>query len=122
MNLIDVLETFAQEVPALIACSVVSIADGTSIGAVGDVQTFDAAAIDAYFAEVVKKNQAALNALGIESVTEDVLVTSPSTLILARALPQTSYFWNVITSSRGSLGLTRALMRKYEADVLHALP
>jgi len=122
MNLIDILETFAQEVPSLIACSVVSIADGTSIGAVGDTQTFDAAAIDAYFAEVVKKNQTALSTLGIDSATEDILVTSSSTLFLVRSLPQTSYFWNVIISSRGSLGLTRALMRKYEADVLHALP
>ncbi|MEO1271938.1 MAG: hypothetical protein AAFX99_27905 [Myxococcota bacterium] len=122
MNILEVLETFSQEVPAFLSSSVVSLADGTNIGSVAMVKDFDPAAADAYFSEVLKKNTAAVTALGLQTQTEDLLLTTRSACFLARALPNTPYFWNVITTRSGSLGLTRALMRKYEAQILQALP
>ncbi|MBH24779.1 MAG: hypothetical protein CMH57_10070 [Myxococcales bacterium] len=122
MNILEVLEAFAQEVPGFLTCSVVSLLDGTNIGSVGVVENFDPAAADAYFSEVLKKNTAALDSLGLQADTEDVLLTTRSAFFLARALPETPYFWNVITTRRGSLGFTRALMRKYEARIVQTLP
>lgn len=122
MNLLEALETFAQSVPAFLTTSVVSIEDGTSLSTVMGEIDVDGAAADAYFTEVLKKNAGALMALGIQSETEDILISTPSACFLIRTLPNTPYFWNVATRQDGSLGLTRALMRKHEANVLQGLP
>jgi hypothetical protein len=122
MNLLEVLDLFAAEVPDFISSSVVSRQDGTSIGSSSARQDVDPAAADAYFTDMLNKNEIALGALGVEDHTEDILTTSRSAYFLTRILPETGYFWNVASGKKGSLGLTRAVMRKYESMIVQALP
>ena len=122
MNLLDVLDAFAAEVPSFLTSSIVSRLDGTSIGSVSASGDIDPQVADAYFADMLNKNEVALGALGVTDRTEDVLTTTRHALFITRLLPNTVYFWHVATGKNGSIGLTRALMRKYEPHVMEKLP
>lgn len=122
MNLLDVLRTFAQEVPDFLTTSIVSRQDGTSIGSISVSPEIDPEAADAYFADMLNKNDVALGALGVQDHTEDVLTTTRNACFVTRVLGRSPYFWHVATGRGGSIGLTRALMRKYEVAVLEKLP
>ena len=123
-TLIEVLDAFAHEVPGLLSCSVVHRKEGTNIGSLNSehAEGLDADAADAYFTEMLNRNKQTMSAMGFEDLTEDILLTTESAFYLTRVMEGTDYFWNVITSRRGNLGLTRALMRKYEAMVRESLP
>ncbi len=121
-TLLDALEHFARQVPGLLNTSIVHTDEGTSIGAVAHDDDLDGAAADAWFAEMLVKNQQALDAAGFDDVTEDIVTTSASSFALTRPLAGTDYFWTAITTRSGNPGLTRALMRKFEAQIIESLP
>ncbi len=122
-TLIDILKEFAAEVPGFMSTSVVNRADGTNIGSAAEREGFDPEATDAYFTEMLEKHDRAMKALGLESDTEDVLTTTQDALFLARPLGETDYFW-ILTTARhgGSMGFSRAVMRKYHDRIAESLP
>ena len=121
-TLIDVLYEFADQVPGFLSCSVADRSDGTPVGSIASSEVVDIEAVDAYFTEMLDKNEVALRALGLADRTEDILTTTETALFVSRVLSGTQYFWTVATNRQGALGLSRAIMRKFEARVVEALP
>lgn len=122
MHLLDVLQAFSADVPDFLASSVVSRDDGTALASVTASPRVEVMGADAWLAEVFIRHEAALNALRVNDATEDVFITTRRALLIARPLPDTPWFWHVVTGTQTSLGLTRAIMRKFEPNVLQHLP
>jgi len=121
MAIKDVLETFSKEVSDFASSGIVLRGEGTSIARF-DHGEVDAAAGDAYLAEMLKQHFRALDGLGIETETEDVVLETTHGTLLARPLDQTDYVWTVITGPGANVALTRALMRKFVDEVLAEVP
>jgi predicted regulator of Ras-like GTPase activity (Roadblock/LC7/MglB family) len=119
----DILARFMEEVPQFIATDCVNIETGLSVGGSTSIDPkFDASMASACYSEVIKSNARALDLLGIGSDTvEDILVTARDAYILVRVIGKEHYVSLVITR-RGTLGLARAILKKYEPALLAALP
>ncbi len=121
-NLIEVLNEVAASVPGFLSCSVTNRADGTNIGSLSSNSELDMDAIDAYFSHMLVKNDAALTSLGFSDSTQGIMTSTETALFVTRLLPDTGYFWTVATDRGGNLGLSRALMQKFEPALRTALP
>ncbi len=119
----EILARFMEEVPQFIATDYVNIETGLSVGGSISIDPkFDASMASACYSEVVKSNTRALDLLGIGAdSTEDILVTAREAYILVRMIGKEHYVSLVITR-RGTLGLARAILKKYEGALLAALP
>lgn len=121
MAIKDILETFSGEVSDFASTGIVLRDEGTSIARF-DRGEVDAAAGDAYLAELLKQHLRALEGLELESETEDLVLETSHGLLLARPLDETDYLWTVITGPGANVALTRALMRKFEERVIAEVP
>ncbi len=123
VNIQKILESCGNEIPALLATSIVNIESGLGIAHYSINANFDPAVSSAAFAEVIKQNQMALDFLGgYETVgeTEDILITTDKVYILLRQLGDKHYH-GVAVSKKSNLGLARIIMKKYEIDFLETL-
>lgn len=121
MSLHDAIELFKAEVPSFVATDIVSISSGMSIGGGSVDPKFDATVASACYAEVVKSNARALKLLGLDpDSTEDILITTKSTLLLLRILGR-DYYHCLAISKDGNLGLARVIMKKYEPVFLDGI-
>lgn len=117
----DLIERFKRDVPEFVATDIVSIESGLSIGGGSVDPEFDASIASASYAEVVKANARALDLLGLGGgSTEDILITCTKVYVLLRVLGG-DYYHGLAVTRRGNLGLARALMKKYEPELLRAL-
>lgn len=121
MALQDVLESFRDEVTAFAATGVVHRDEGTTIASVAD-EGFDAAAGNAYLAEILKLHNAAQAELDLSGDTEDVVVQTPQGTLYARPVPDTEWVWTVMAGSEANVPLTRAVMRRYHDKIVTELP
>jgi predicted regulator of Ras-like GTPase activity (Roadblock/LC7/MglB family) len=116
-----VLEDFRQQVPEFVCTDVVDIASGMSIGGASSDPAFDASLAASAYAEVVQSNARALDLLGLDPVTtEDILITTGTVYLLLRVLGS-QYYHCLAVSKRGNLGFARAMMKKFEPQLLAAL-
>lgn len=122
MHLLDVLQAFSADVPAFLASSIVSREEGTALASITANPRVEVMGADAWLAELLVRHDATLAALRVEDTTEDLFITTQRALLIARPLPGTPWFWHVVTSAQTSLGLTRAIMRKFEPELMQRLP
>ncbi|MCK6586903.1 MAG: hypothetical protein HUU21_04765 [Polyangiaceae bacterium] len=119
----DILAKFMDEVPQFIATDCVNIETGLSVGGSTSIDPkFDASLASACYAEVVKSNGRALELLNIppDSV-EDILITARDAYLLIRMIGK-EHFVSLVITRKGTLGLARAILKKYEPQLLAALP
>jgi len=117
-----VLEELTREIPDVIAAEVVSINDGTPIVATSFDQAFDTDIAAAYFAEVVKINEKALEALKKRRRLEEVLLTTDEFYLVVRILPDTRFYLGLAIAKDGNIGMARMVMKTYEKRFIEALP
>jgi len=113
-----ILEEFSSRIDQFIACDVVNITTGMTLANVSADPNFDASLASAVYAEVVKANRRALDLLGVGADScEDILITTDNVLLLMRMLGSDHYLGLAI-GQKGTLGMARAIMRKFEAGLL----
>ncbi|MGF1465998.1 MAG: hypothetical protein ACFCGT_07675 [Sandaracinaceae bacterium] len=121
MSIDAAIERFRAEVPSFVSTDVVNVGSGMSIGGGSIDPAFDATVASASYAEVVKSNRRALELLGLGAdTTEDILITTERVYILIRMLG-TQYYHGLAIGRDGNLGLSRVIMKKYEAIFLREL-
>jgi predicted regulator of Ras-like GTPase activity (Roadblock/LC7/MglB family) len=111
-----------REIPDVIAAEVVCIDDGTPLVAASRDASFDPAIAAAYFAEVVKANEKALEALKKGGRLEEVLLTTDEFYLLLRILPHTHFYLGLAIAKDGNVGMTRMVMKTYEKRFTESLP
>jgi predicted regulator of Ras-like GTPase activity (Roadblock/LC7/MglB family) len=116
------LDELEREIPDVIAAAVVSIDEGVPLVATASDQAFDVDIIAAYYAEVIKINEKALEALKHGSGLEEILVTTDTFYLLARPLPETRFCVSLVLAQKGNVGMARMVMKRYEKRFLETVP
>ena len=117
-----VLEELTREIPNVIAAEVVYIDDGTLLVATAQDPSFDPEIAAAYFAEVVKINEKALEALKKGRRFEEVLLTTDEFYLVVRILPDTRFYLGLAIAKDGNIGMARMVMKTYEKRFMETLP
>jgi CheY-like chemotaxis protein/predicted regulator of Ras-like GTPase activity (Roadblock/LC7/MglB family) len=117
-----VLEELTREIPNVIAAEVVCIDDGTPLVATSLDPSFDPEIAAAYFAEVVKINEKALEALKKGRRLEEVLLTTDEFYLVVRILPDTRFYLGLAIAKDGNIGMARMVMKTYEKRFMETLP
>jgi CheY-like chemotaxis protein len=117
-----VLEELTREIPDVIAAEVVCIDDGTPLIATSQDPSFDPDIAAAYFAEVVKINEKALEALKKGRQLEEVLLTTDEFYLVVRILPDTRFYLGLAIAKDGNIGMARMVMKTYEKRFIETLP
>lgn len=117
-SLTAALSDFRAEMEHFIATDIVNITSGMSIGGSAVDPNFDASLASAAYSEVIKANRRALDLLelGADSC-EDILITTTNAFMLIRLLGRDHYHGLAI-GRKATLGLARAIMKKYEKRLL----
>jgi CheY-like chemotaxis protein/predicted regulator of Ras-like GTPase activity (Roadblock/LC7/MglB family) len=116
------LEEVEREIPDVIAAAVISIDEGVPLVATTNDQAFDVDIIAAYYAEVIKTNEKALEALKQGAGLEEVLVTADAFYLLTRPLPETRFCVSLVMAQKGNVGMARMVMKRYEKRFLETVP
>ncbi len=117
-----VLEELTREIPNVIAAEVVSIDDGTPLVATSQDPSFDPEIAAAYFAEVVKINEKALEALKKGRRLEELLLTADEFYLVVRILPDTRFYLGLAIAKDSNIGMARMVMKAYEKRFMETLP
>lgn len=117
-----ILRKISEEVPKFVSTGIVDLGSGMAIASMAVDPAFDPSLSSACYAEVVKSNARALDLLGLGAMTtEDILITTRETYILLRSLGE-HHFLDLAITTKGTLGLARAIMKRYEPLLIEALP
>ena len=112
------LTAVAQELPDLLAVSVINLKSGELLATRHVTGKSNPAKAAAYNAEVIKQQQQAIEALGLagEESIEDILVTLNSQWHVLRLLPGNRYFIHLMVGMRvTNLGIAREVLRTHTA-------
>lgn len=112
------LTAVAQELPDLLAVSVIALKSGELQATRHVTGKSNPAKAAAYYAEVIKQQQQAVEALGPagEEHIEDVLITLTSQWHVLRLLPGNRHFVHLMMGTRvANLGLAREVLRAQAA-------
>jgi predicted regulator of Ras-like GTPase activity (Roadblock/LC7/MglB family) len=124
-DLNSLIDQFKQEITGFISTDIVEIESGLSIGGGSISKDFDAEVASASYADVVKANSKALEALGGEinvGETEDILITTTKAYILLVVFPNKKYYHGLAITRNGNLAYARIVMKKYQSIFMEALP
>jgi CheY-like chemotaxis protein len=117
-----VLEELMREIPNVIAAEVVCIDDGTPLVATSQDPSFDPDIAAAYFTEVVKTNEKALEALKKKGRLEEMLLTTDEFYLVVRVLPDTRFYLSLAIAKDGNVGMARMVIKTYEKRFMETLP
>jgi len=120
-SLTVIVEELSREIPDSIAVEVASIDDGTPLVAAAHDPTYDPDTAAAYYAEVVKTTEKALEVLKKGRKLEEVLLTTDECYLIVRILPGTRFSVGAAIAKEGNIGMARMVMKKYEKRFIETL-
>ena len=111
-----------SNVPGFIAVSVTEVATGVCYVSLSDRKDFDPEIAAAFNLEVAKSKYKAIEALGLKSTIQDIIITLSDQLHIIDMSENGEYFiYLAVDSSSGNLGMTRALLKKYKKNIINQL-
>ena len=117
----SIVKKLRAQVPHYLATEIVHVESGLSITGDAISDELDSAAAPGAYAEVIKVNRLAIQLLGLEpDSTEDVLISTLHAYFLLRMLGA-DYYQLLAIDRRGTPGLARILMRKYDRPLRQIL-
>lgn len=116
-----ILDELTREIPNVIAAEVVSIDEGIPLISTSYDRAFDPDIAAAYFAEVVKINEKALEALKKGRSLEEVLLTTDEFYFIVRLLSDTRFYIGLAIAREGNIGMARMAMKTYEKRFVETL-
>lgn len=115
-------EDLKANVPGFIAVSVTEIDTGVSLVSHSESADFDPEIASTFNLEVAKAKMAAIEALGLTSKIQDILITLDSQIHIIDMAENGEYFiYLAVDSKKANLGMTRALLKKYKKDIVNEL-
>lgn len=116
------LDKFVDDVktsiPGFIAVSVTEIESGVSYVSYSSKEGYDPSLASAYNLEVVKSKIKAIEALGLTEEIEDITITLTNQIHVINVAKSGAFFiYLAVDSAKANLGITRALINKYKADL-----
>ncbi len=118
----DFLNTFVNDLKSnlsgFVAVAVTEVQTGMSYVSNTLDPSFDPELASAYNLEVVKAKLNAIRALKLNEKIDDILITLNSQIHIINLAENGEYFvYLAVDSSKANLGMARATLRKYTADI-----
>ncbi|GAA4305671.1 hypothetical protein [Aestuariibaculum suncheonense] len=118
----DFLNTFVNDLKSnlngFVAVAVTEVKTGMSYISNTLDPSFDPELASAYNLEVVKAKLNAIRALKLNETIDDILITLKSQIHIINLSNNGEYFvYLAVDSSKANLGMARATLRKYTADI-----
>ncbi|WMI66707.1 hypothetical protein RBH94_05965 [Aestuariibaculum sp. YM273] len=118
----DFLNTFVNDLKSnlsgFVAVAVTEVQTGMSYVSNTLDPSFDPELASAYNLEVVKAKLNAIRALKLNEKIDDILITLNSQIHIINLSENGEYFvYLAVDSSKANLGMARATLRKYTADI-----
>lgn len=119
----EILGKLLEEIPQFVAAECVNIESGRSLGGGNATMSpdFDPSKASAKYADLMKSNAQALQFLGVGNDDLEVLVTTHNAYVLLHPV-RWDYFVLLFLTRRATVGLARAVVKKYEPMLRAALP
>lgn len=114
-----VIETIANEIPGFIAAALVDIESGMTLGVYSTRGDFDLAAASAYNSELVKQKQKIMEAIGLHSELEDMIMTLSDQIHMIKLLGGGSFLYLAADRAGSNLAIIRNAVRKHEAELTY---
>ncbi|EGV42657.1 hypothetical protein BZARG_1990 [Bizionia argentinensis JUB59] len=120
------LEQFTKDVranvPGYIAVTVTEVSSGVCYVSDSADENFDPEIASAYNLEVAKAKYNAIEALGLDSQIQDIIITLNNQIHMIDISENREYFiYLAVDSSKANMGMTRALLKKYKKDIVAEL-
>lgn len=118
----DFLNTFVNDLKSnlngFVAVAVTEVKSGMSYVSNTIDSNFDPELASAYNLEVVKAKLNAIRALKLDETIDDILITLKSQIHIINLSDNGEYFvYLAVDSNKANLGMARATLRKYTADI-----
>ena len=110
-------EKIRAEIPGFIAASLVDLDSGMTLAVTSARQDFDLAAASAFNSEVVKQKMKTINALGLNSTLEDILLTLSDQLHIIKMVSSTSFIYLAAERASSNLAIMRSSVAKHTAGL-----
>jgi CheY-like chemotaxis protein/predicted regulator of Ras-like GTPase activity (Roadblock/LC7/MglB family) len=121
-SLKTIFEELVAEIPDVLAAAIVSIEEGIPVVVSTNHPTFDPEIAAAYYSEVVKVNEKALEVLKKGRKLEEVLLTVDDFYLILRILPDTRYSVCLAISRKGNVGMAKMVIKKFAKRFVAVLP
>lgn len=111
-----------KNIPGFIAVSVTEVSSGVCYVSLSDKSDFDPEVASAFNLEVAKAKMKAIEALGLKSKIQDIIITLTDQIHLIDLSENGEYFiYLAVDSANANLGMTRALLKKYKKNIVNEL-
>ncbi len=121
-TIFEVLEQVSRTVPNCQYTSIVDMHTGMSVASVmASADPMSAEGADAYHGNVYHRVARALEALDASQGIESLVLHTESSVFISVPVPDSPYFWHVVTTSATTVGFTQAIMRKHQDTLLRTL-
>jgi len=115
-------EDMSKNIPGFIAVSVTEVSSGVCYVSLSKKSDFDPEIASAFNLEVAKAKMKAIEALGLKSNIQDIIITLTDQIHIIDLSEHGDYFiYLAVDSSSANLGMTRALLKKYKKDIVNEL-
>ncbi len=115
-------ENVMNNVPGVIAFSIVDIKDGLSLISGTKNPKFDPETAAVYNLEVVKAKLKAIKALGLKENISDIIITLDNQIHILNVTDDNSFIIYVAIDSKDtSLGMVRSLLNKYSSEIIKTM-
>lgn len=107
------LEALQTDLNGFIAASVADIDSGMTLVIRSDRPDFDLAAASAFNSEMVKQKLKTIEALGLNSKLEDMLLTLSDQIHLIKLLDGETFLYLAVEASQSNLALVRRAVQRH---------
>lgn len=111
------IETIAGEVPGFIAAALVDIESGMTLGVHSQRGDFDLPAASAYNSELVKQKQKIMEAIGLTSSLEDMIMTLSDQMHMIKLVNPSSFLYIAVDRANSNLALMRNAVNRHVAEL-----
>ncbi len=101
------------EISGLIAASVVDLESGMTLAVRSNRQDFDLSTASAYNSEMVKMKLKTIQALGLRSALEDMLLTLSDQIHLIRLISPSAFVYIAVDKAKSNLAIVRTVVAKH---------
>lgn len=111
----ETFEKIANDIPGFIACSLVDLDSGMTLGARSGRGDFDLTAASAYNSEMVKQKLKIMKALNLQTHIEDMLITLGDQIHLIKVINPATFVYLAADRASANLAIVRNSVAKHAA-------
>lgn len=112
-----IIEEIASETPGFIAAALVDVESGMTLGVYSVRSDFDLTAASAYNSELVKQKQKIMEAIGLTSTLEDMIMTLSDQIHMIKLVNPGTFLYLAAARAGTNLALVRNAVGRHSGQL-----